>query len=80
MFEWYLLNILISLLVSNFKIFLEQTSPGIQVSMPNPKRCRKLDFEYLFLCLPDIKAHDLLSLSASKTSQICRIGCEKSEK
>ena len=33
MFEWYWLNFLISLLVSNFKIFHEQTSPGMQVSM-----------------------------------------------
>ena len=33
MFEWYWLNFLISLLVSDFKIFYEQTSPGMEVSM-----------------------------------------------
>ena len=35
MFEWYWLNFLISLLVSYFKIFHEQTSPGMEVSMNN---------------------------------------------
>ena len=33
MFEWYWLNFLISLLVSDFKIFHKQTSPGIEGSM-----------------------------------------------
>ena len=30
------MNVLIYLLVSNFKIFHEQTSPGMEGSMPNP--------------------------------------------
>ena len=33
MFKWYWLDFLISVLVSDFKIFHEQTSPGLEDSM-----------------------------------------------